>query len=265
MFYKNSKCAYRLVGAYHVCRKGIQGHHATGRTYSALGYRLRGGSRFLAGEKEYYAGEKSVIYIPAGVEYHRFGSDEELIILRLCCYGEEEKELTVLHADGVEELFFQLFREWQANGEHAGQNACMALLYRIFDQIEKTSQRSEVHVPPVILPAVTYLKEHYRDPDLTVAFLAELCHVSEVYFRRIYHVSFGVSPWQSVQELRFFHACTLLRSGYYGIKEVAQLCGFSDVKYFRTAFTKRYGVTPSDYRKRADQGMPKDGEHPLKL
>ena len=50
-------------------------------------------------------------------------------------------------------------------------------------------------------------------------------------------------------ELRFDHATRLLSSGYYTPKQVAALSGFSDVKYFRTAFTHRFGITPTAYQK----------------
>jgi AraC-like DNA-binding protein len=47
--------------------------------------------------------------------------------------------------------------------------------------------------------------------------------------------------------MRFEYAKDLLLSGYYQTKEVAIMSGFSDVKYFRTAFKKRYGVTVGEY------------------
>ena len=94
---------------------------------------------------------------------------------------------------------------------------------------------------------IEYMREHFRERDLTVSTLAELCHVSETYFRRIYHEHFKSSPMQALLEMRFDYAKSLLRSGYYQTKEVAALSGFSDVKYFRTAFKKRFGITPVQY------------------
>jgi AraC-like DNA-binding protein len=32
------------------------------------------------------------------------------------------------------------------------------------------------------------------------------------------------------------------------VEQVAKQSGFTDVKYFRTAFTKRFGVSPSRYK-----------------
>lgn len=60
------------------------------------------------------------------------------------------------------------------------------------------------------------------------------------------------------------YACELLLSGYYSQEEAAQAAGFSDIKYFRTAFKKRLGRTPSGYLARhrlsaGDLGAPVDG------
>ena len=48
------------------------------------------------------------------------------------------------------------------------------------------------------------------------------------------------------------HAPQLLRSGYYTVEQVAKQSGFSDVKYFRTAFTKHFGCTPTQYKARTE-------------
>ena len=43
------------------------------------------------------------------------------------------------------------------------------------------------------------------------------------------------------------YAKELLRSGYYKTREIAEMSGFSDVKYFRTAFKKRFGITVGEF------------------
>jgi AraC-like DNA-binding protein len=94
------------------------------------------------------------------------------------------------------------------------------------------------------------LHSSFRDPDLSISRLAEVCSVSEVYFRRIYGERFGISPLKALLNLRFDYAKRLLRSGYYTISQTAELSGFTDVKYFRTAFKARYGITPTQYYKK---------------
>lgn len=40
----------------------------------------------------------------------------------------------------------------------------------------------------------------------------------------------------------------LLKEKTLSINEVAFVCGFHDALYFRRAFKKRFGLTPSEYR-----------------
>lgn len=246
MFYSDRTRGYALLAAYRVKRLNVETNRNEAREFSSLAFRVRGQSQFLTHGKTLCADEKSLIYIPKNMEFTHIGGNEELIILHLRCYGEDDREITVLHADGVEELFEKLYREWEAGGEQR-YHRCMSLLYGILETVEKAKQAPQALPPTAIEEGVRYLYSHYRDESLTVARLASLCHVSEVYFRRSFHACFGTSPWQCILELRFSYACTLLRSGYYSVKEISEEVGFSNVKYFRTAFGKRFGCTPTEY------------------
>ena len=249
MFYDDPTRGYTMLGVYRFARDGVEQIHENGRAFSSLAFRVRGESVFSFGGRRYVAGEKSIIYIPAGVDFSRVGGNEDLIVLHLKCMGEDDPEISILYAEGAEEQFEKLLAEWEL-GVPGYQNRCMSRLYRIFEMVEKTKQASTVTSPDVIASGVQYLHAHYRDAELSVEMLASLCHVSEVYFRRLYHECFGTSPWQRIMELRFTYACALLQSGYYSVKEIAMRAGFSDVKYFRTAFGKRFGCTPTEYASR---------------
>ena len=138
-------------------------------------------------------------------------------------------------------LFRKLYNDWEV-GLY---NRCMATLYEIFDRLSPP----EATLPAAIAPGVALLRKEFRNPALTVTDAAKTCFVSEVYFRRVYRQHFGTSPLQDVLRWRFDNAIRLLRSGYYTTEEAARLSGFSDVKYFRTAFTKRYGCSPRRWLK----------------
>ena len=160
-------------------------------------------------------------------------------------FGDPGNEIQfVRNAGELEPLFQKLLTTWES-GDY---NRSMGLLYQIFDELKR--KEKDPSVPVVIAPGVELLKKKFKDPQFSVAELAATCFVSEVYFRRVYRAHFGESPLQTVLNLRFDYACSLLRSGYYTQKQVAELSGFSEVKYFRTAFTKRYGLTPSAYAKK---------------
>ncbi len=249
MMLDNTRRGFSIIGVYHT-RRDARSNTSRNRTHTAVAYRLKGQSRFECGGETILADAGSMIYIPAGVDYTIDRSAEELIVVHLQCYSETSKQLEVLKkCTELEELFIRLYTEWESCDPSVRHNRCMSILYSIFENAQKAIQKKVAAVPTVIRPGVERLHAEYRDSALTVSELAAACHVSEVYFRRLYKAHFGVSPLETILDLRFDYAKSLLRSGYYSTKVVAAMAGFSDVKYFRTAFTRRVGITPGKYRK----------------
>lgn len=251
MFYQNRESAFRILGVFYVERaqRDVFEH---ARRHTALSYRITGSSIFEDAEGTKVADDGAVTYIPTGCDYHHVNRDHErILIVHLEHYGDDDKYLEVLpNASFAEPLFRKLLTEWES-GDEGRYPRCMSILYRIFEILCKRQMQETSLAPAVIAPGVTALRENFRNPDITVKQLAELCFVSEVYFRRIFHSHFGCSPLQMLLTLRFDYATQLLSSGYYTQNQVAVLSGFSDVKYFRTAFKKRYGITVSEYKQKA--------------
>lgn len=88
---------------------------------------------------------------------------------------------------------------------------------------------------------------NYKSSELSIQKLAEKSFMSEVYFRKLFKEEFGVSPQKYIVNLRIQHAVGLISAGYHSLKEVAQLSGYDDYKYFSVEFKKAMGVSPSDY------------------
>ena len=170
-----------------------------------------------------------------------------MIVVHLRAFGEEDARIEVVeNIPGIQPLFETMQHEWES-GRSDRINRCLSVLYTIFARMENEARPESTFPNCSISPGIAVLRQEFRNPELSVASLARQCHVSETYFRRIYRQIYGCSPWQTILELRFGCARDLLRSGYYPVKEVAALSGFSDVKYFRTAFCRRYGISPSEY------------------
>ena len=70
-------------------------------------------------------------------------------------------------------------------------------------------------------------------------------HMSGTYFRRLFLNRFNMTPNKYLISKRLIYAEKLLSSGKYSIKEVAEMSGFCDVKYFSRVVKKEYGVPPS--------------------
>ena len=247
MFYNDPNCSYKLLGVFYVEREKWDAVEAN-RIHTAISYRISGCSTFHMQNQSLYAGSGAIVYIPAGYDYrHVTPHAEKIIVLHLDGAAHIGNELQLeSDASDLEPLFRNLLETWE-EGSPSSYNRCMALLYRLFAALQEKHEKKLSPVPASIAPGVELLRKSFRDSRLTVARLAQACFVSEVYFRRIYRAYAGQSPLQTILDLRFQHARTLLASGYYTPTQAAALSGFSDVKYFRTAFKKRYGLTVSEF------------------
>ena len=92
-----------------------------------------------------------------------------------------------------------------------------------------------------------YLLSNYKNEDLTIKEIADQSYISEVYFRRLFKEEYGMSPQKYIINLRIQNAITLISSGYFSLKEVSSLSGYSDYKYFSVEFKKLVGRSPSQY------------------
>lgn len=244
MFYNNCRMCGIIKGVYYVKGERMTAFEV-GRTHTAISFRIKGNSVISYGNERTRLSDGTVAYFPAGFDYKRDTLDnEEYIAIHLETFGNIGNRVeTVDGCEVLSPLFETLLDKW----EKGNYNRCMSLLYKIFEELAKKERAGEPEIPEIILPGVKYLRESFRESALTVAALAERCHISEAYFRRLYGRCFGISPVKALLNLRFDYARGLLRSGYYKTKEVAEMSGFSDVKYFRTAFKKRFDITVGDF------------------
>ena len=68
-------------------------------------------------------------------------------------------------------------------------------------------------------------------------------------FSRIFRETYNISPGQYVINIKLEIAKSLLSSSNILIKNISNLLNFTDEYYFTHYFTKKVGLTPSEYRK----------------
>lgn len=79
--------------------------------------------------------------------------------------------------------------------------------------------------------------------------LASQLECSERHFRRLFRRKFGESFHNHQMELRLRRACERLVQSAAKISTIAGELGYSHVRLFSTAFKKRFGITPGNWRK----------------
>lgn len=84
--------------------------------------------------------------------------------------------------------------------------------------------------------------------QLTLPDVARALGYSEDYMSRLLHEQVSCSFRRYIHYLRMQRAKQELLSGSRSIREIAEDCGYSNPKFFSTAFLKCEGITPSAYR-----------------
>lgn len=87
----------------------------------------------------------------------------------------------------------------------------------------------------------------YADP-LTVDDLAAAACLSRAHFSREFRNAFGESPYSYLLTRRLERAATLLRGTDYSVADICMRVGLSSVGSFTSSFTRRYGMSPTEYR-----------------
>ncbi|MCH6898773.1 transcriptional regulator [Escherichia coli] len=93
------------------------------------------------------------------------------------------------------------------------------------------------------------IRTQYHRP-LSTALLARELYCNADYLGRVYRRVFHLTLTEAIHRQRVREAEKLLISEARSLTEVAALCGFNDVGYFRQIFRKHTGLTPAAWKRR---------------
>lgn len=78
--------------------------------------------------------------------------------------------------------------------------------------------------------------------------LADVAHLSPIYFHKLFSLRFGKTPYQYIAEMRITAAKDMLLTTEKPLGDIAAACGFSTQSYFHNQFKAAVGQTPREYR-----------------
>ena len=96
--------------------------------------------------------------------------------------------------------------------------------------------------------ALDCIEQRYAEP-LSVGDLAAAAGVSPFHFSRLFRQATGVSPYQRLLDARLRAAKDMLEGSDTPTAEIARRCGFSRASHFAIHFSRRFGVSPRDFRR----------------
>jgi transcriptional regulator GlxA family with amidase domain len=77
-----------------------------------------------------------------------------------------------------------------------------------------------------------------------------IVRLSERHLQKLFKNETGVSPVTFLRELRLEKARFLLETTFLTMKEIGAAIGMTNTSRFTRDFKKKYGATPTDYRKK---------------
>ena len=218
------------------------------RRFNALSFRYESDAVIETDNKVCHLTDNAICFVPANVNYTRSAKKDHVIVVHFLYFGEINLKMEYFYPENAEKYrksFLRLFKVWQEK-DVAYKMKAAAVLYEIFADIF-TECRRPVTKNPLLSGSVDYLLKNYCSPELSIEQLAEIAHMSEVYFRKLFKEEFGVSPKKYIVDLRIKYAAELISSGYYSLSEVCAMAGFTDYKHFSVTFKEKLGCSPSQY------------------
>ncbi|MFS0858058.1 response regulator [Paenibacillus taichungensis] len=141
------------------------------------------------------------------------------------------------------QLYADLFRlPGLSEAQGKVREVCLLVQHRI------ASGRQHVY-KDIVEQALSFTKEHYADPDLSIQKVCGHLHISSGYFCGIFKKEVQLTFLQYLMQIRMEAAKELLRSTEMKSFEIAGQVGFAEPNYFSFCFKKHIGVSPKEYRK----------------
>jgi AraC-like DNA-binding protein len=94
-----------------------------------------------------------------------------------------------------------------------------------------------------------YIENNYMN-KISIADVAKEVHLSQSHFMKYFKNTMGTSFIDYLNEYRLTMASRLLLSSDAAILNISEEVGFDNLSYFNRSFKRRFGQTPSAYRKR---------------
>ncbi len=190
-----------------------------------------------------------VLQIPSGVFEKCLGDVDGLFFRRSCCKDAQLSSLI--------QRMYESYKSTQPErlfGILSDFYQLMYLLVTDFRILEVDEERRKQNKQLDRLSHITnYIKANYCE-DLTLEGVARVFGFSPAYLSRMFQKYAGINYKAYVIDLRTEAGYRLLMNTAKAAGEIAQECGFPDSRSFARAFRKRYGMPPTEYRKRSMGG-----------
>lgn len=118
-------------------------------------------------------------------------------------------------------------------------------------QSSPEASKHSTYIHEIIEKALAFIREHYREPALSLNHVAEEVHLSPFYFSHIFKKTLHTTFIDYLTRVRLEETIRLLKAyPEKSIKEIAFQTGYEDPYYFSKVFRKVFKLSPLGYRQK---------------
>ncbi|MBP3360778.1 MAG: helix-turn-helix transcriptional regulator [Clostridia bacterium] len=121
------------------------------------------------------------------------------------------------------------------------------LLIKILNGTKQTV-REDHHAGAEIYRKIISVMNENIGENLTISQIADICHISESYLKKIFTKYSGCGAAKYFLRLKISRACTMLLNGA-SVSKISDSLSFGNQQYFSTVFKRETGYSPTAYKK----------------
>ena len=144
---------------------------------------------------------------------------------------------------------FEVMREQKPYANESAKHMLVALLLQIArknQDIGQAYQKLESDCSSVAM-ALDYITDYFYEP-LKIEELAELSHMSEPHFRRVFKENMNMTPMDYINMVRIQMACEYMKKEHVSMEIIGEKVGYSTPSTFNRNFKKFLGISPYQWK-----------------
>lgn len=154
------------------------------------------------------------------------------------------------------ESFERLLCRYLTSGHHNDLSLSAELIELLSNFKIRIAEDKDQQIDKRLYPVINYLNKHFYE-NLNIDQCAQMLCLSSGRFAHVFKDSTGVSPYAYVLNLRMEKAAEQLALSGIPVAEIAYKVGFDNPLYFSKMFKKKYGVSPTVFRKEKWKNIPR--------
>ncbi len=230
-----------------------------------LCYVIKGGGTAICNGKRHTLKERCFfVAFPYQVHQYVDFEDGEYVVLitkptKLLTFGDvflqNDPENGMVDFQGVDDdhcvaLLLTALAEYERDGHNPVIDGYLTTLF--LKLLKHLTLHKKQSPGDLTLQILDYCLQHYRDP-ISVDTIAAALHISRSSVSHIFSSRLAIGFNDYINSLRLADGVNLLKTTKNSVTEIASMTGFGTIRTFNRAFLKRYGISPSEYRKQCFQ------------